>query len=114
MIADLAAFLVFGLLPLAILVAIVSAFVEARRQAALEDATGEAADDSGIGTVRRLFIYTLALVGLVFAAVGVAVTGSSAAMTRRSSGVLGSSAWATEAAPTPWIVWTSGFSTPPS
>ncbi|MBM4410591.1 MAG: hypothetical protein FJ037_04575 [Chloroflexi bacterium] len=73
MIAGLVGSLVFGLLPLAILFAIVSAFVEARRQAALEDATGEASGDSGIGTVRRLFIYTLALVGLIFAAIGVAM-----------------------------------------
>lgn len=71
MAAGLTALLVFGLLPVAILAAIISAIVEARRQAAAEDAAGDVAYDAGIGTVRRLFIYTLALVGMIFAAVGV-------------------------------------------
>lgn len=73
MIAGLAGSLMFGLLPIVIVAAIVFALVNARRGAAIEDDLGEAVLDDGIGTVRRLFIYALALVGLIFAAVGVSM-----------------------------------------
>ncbi|TAK81086.1 MAG: hypothetical protein EPO16_00290 [Dehalococcoidia bacterium] len=62
-------FLIFGLLPPAVLIAAIAAIIEARHQSAVEEATG----DPGIGTVRRLFIYALALVSLIFAATGIAM-----------------------------------------
>lgn len=63
------AVLVFGLLPPAVLIAAIAAIIEARHRSAIEDGTG----DPGIGTVRRLFIYALALVSLIFAATGLSM-----------------------------------------
>lgn len=66
---SITAFLVFGLLPPAVLIAAIAAIIETRHRSAIEEATG----DPGIGTVRRLFIYALALVSLIFAATGLSM-----------------------------------------
>lgn len=71
--AGIAGSLMFGLLPIVLVAAVVFALVTARRGTTLEDDLGDAPHDDGIGTVRRLFIYTLALVGLIIAAVGVSM-----------------------------------------
>jgi hypothetical protein len=57
----------FGVLPIAVIVGAVAVASTARRHPEPE------ATDPGIGTVRRLFTYGLALVGLNLAAVGVAL-----------------------------------------
>lgn len=59
--------LVFSVLPIAVVVGTVSAVIAARRA---DEAGGDA---EGIGSVRRLFIYALALIGVIFAAVGVSM-----------------------------------------
>ena len=64
--------LIGGLLPLAVIVAIVAAVVAARR-GRHDEATGEDPADPGIGTVRRLFLYGLALVALIFTGVGLSM-----------------------------------------
>jgi hypothetical protein len=66
-IASLLFSLFFGMLPLAVIAGTVAAVVAARREGERES------QDPGIGTVRRLFVYVLALVGLSFAATGVAL-----------------------------------------
>ena len=62
--------LLSGLLPLAIIGGVIVAIVASRRD---HDRGDEADDGPGIGTVRRLFLYGLALVALSFAASGVAM-----------------------------------------
>lgn len=57
----------FGVLPLIVIAGAVAAVMAARREP--EDAS----QDPGIGTVRRLFVYLLALVGLSFATTGIAL-----------------------------------------
>ena len=69
MIEMIAALLVFTVLPIAIIAGTIAAVSAARREAE----RGDAPSDEGIGSVRRLFIYVLALVGVVFAAIGVAM-----------------------------------------
>lgn len=69
MIEAIASLLVFSILPLAIIVGAVSAVIAARRAG---EADGEP-EDEGIGSVRRQFIYLLALVGVTFAAIGVSM-----------------------------------------
>ncbi|MGE3855868.1 MAG: DUF5671 domain-containing protein [Dehalococcoidia bacterium] len=59
--------LVFTVLPLAVIVGTVSAVIAARR------AGEDEGEDDGIGGVRRLFIYALALTGVIFAAIGVSM-----------------------------------------
>ncbi len=83
--AGIAGSLMFGLLPIVLVAAVIFTLVSARRGATLEDDLGDAVYDDGIGTVRRLFIYALALVGLIFAAVGVSmvIAGALDAMTGR-------------------------------
>ncbi len=81
--------LVWFVLPLAVIAGSASALSTAREE---DERDGDA--DEGIGTVRRLFIYVLAFVGVVFAAVGVsmliggvidAVTGEALILDRRQS-----------------------------
>ncbi|MEI6666232.1 MAG: DUF5671 domain-containing protein, partial [Chloroflexota bacterium] len=61
----------FAVVPIGVVAGVVGAAVAAR------DARDEPTE-SGIGTVRRLFVYVLALVGLVFAAIGVSLLVSGA------------------------------------
>ena len=61
--------MIIGLLPLAVIAGVVAAVVAARREAERDEPPA----DEGIGSVRRLFIYLLALVGVVLAAIGVAM-----------------------------------------
>ena len=61
--------LIFIIMPVAVIGGYVAALTAAKREAEREDPTA----DEGIGSVRRLFIYVLALVGIIFAAVGVAM-----------------------------------------
>ena len=61
--------LVFIVMPFAVIGGFIAAATVAKREAERMDAP----DDEGIGSVRRLFIYVLALVGIIFAAVGVAM-----------------------------------------
>jgi hypothetical protein len=70
MVSAIPAILVFGLLPPLVLIAAITAVVEARHQSGLD---GDAEGDPGIGTVRRLFVYGLALVSLIFAATGLSM-----------------------------------------
>lgn len=65
----IASLLIFSILPVAIIAGTIAAVSAARREAERDNATL----DDGIGSVRRLFIYVLALVGVVFAAIGVAM-----------------------------------------
>lgn len=68
MIGDVLLMLLFTALPGAVVAGIIGAAISSR------DARGEGEpDEPGIGTVRRLFLYVLALVGLVFAAIGVSL-----------------------------------------
>ncbi|MFA7249556.1 MAG: DUF5671 domain-containing protein [Dehalococcoidia bacterium] len=69
MIEVIGAILVFTVLPLALIAGVAAAIVSARHQSERDDPT----IDEGIGSVRRLFIYALALVGVIFAAIGVAM-----------------------------------------
>lgn len=60
--------LLFSALPIGVVVAVLAVTVAAR-----EDRDERVTVDPGIGTVRRLFVYVLALLGLVFAATGVSL-----------------------------------------
>lgn len=59
--------ILFGTLPFVIVAGVVAAVVAARRE------SEGVPQDPGIGTVRRLFVYVLALVGLSFATTGIAL-----------------------------------------
>ena len=61
--------LIFIVMPVAIIGGYIAALSAAKREAEHEDPTA----DEGIGSARRMFIYVLALVGIIFAAVGVAM-----------------------------------------
>ena len=61
----LAGLLLFTILPIAVIIGAVSATMRARR--------ADLDEDEGIGSVRRLFIYALALIGVTFAAVGISM-----------------------------------------
>lgn len=63
----LAGLLLFTILPIAVIIGAVSATMRARR------ADLDEPEDEGIGSVRRLFIYALALIGATFAAVGISM-----------------------------------------
>ena len=71
MIASILLGLLFGAVPIGVVAGVIGAAVAAR------DARDEPTEP-GIGTVRRLFVYVLALVGLVFAAIGVSLLVSGA------------------------------------
>ncbi|RLT28342.1 MAG: hypothetical protein DWI48_00840 [Chloroflexi bacterium] len=71
MISSILLGLLFGAVPIGVIAGVIGAAVAAR------DARDEPAEP-GIGTVRRLFVYVLALVGLVFAAIGVSLLVSGA------------------------------------
>lgn len=60
-----------GFVPIVILIAVIAAIATSRRSR--DEAADDADDEPGIGTVRRLFLYGLALVALSFAASGVAM-----------------------------------------
>jgi hypothetical protein len=59
--------LLFGFVPIAIIAGVIAVISTARRYGDERDL------DPGIGTVRRLFVYVLALTGLIFGAVGVSL-----------------------------------------
>ena len=68
MVASILFTVLFAALPIGIVAAVLSVAATAR------DARDERApDDPGIGTVRRLFVYVLAFLGLMFAATGVSL-----------------------------------------
>ena len=69
MVEAIVAILVFSIIPIAVIGGAVAAVIAARRTA---DQDGAPVDD-GIGSVRRQFIYLLALVGVTFAAIGVSM-----------------------------------------
>ncbi|MDA0301723.1 MAG: DUF5671 domain-containing protein, partial [Chloroflexi bacterium] len=69
MIEAIAFLLIFSILPLAVIIGAVAAVVAARRASEADGAP----EDEGIGAVRRQFIYVLALVGVIFAAIGVSM-----------------------------------------
>ncbi|MEI7925689.1 MAG: DUF5671 domain-containing protein [Chloroflexota bacterium] len=105
MVEVIAAILVFSIVPVAVIGGAVAAVIAARRTA---EQDGSPVDD-GIGSVRRQFIYLLALVGVTFAAIGVsmiiggaldAIVGGALLLDRRESlavalafTVVGTPAW---------------------
>ncbi|MDA0366477.1 MAG: DUF5671 domain-containing protein, partial [Chloroflexi bacterium] len=60
-----------GFVPLVILIAVIAAIATSRRSR--DEEADDADDEPGIGTVRRLFLYGLALVALSFTASGLAM-----------------------------------------
>ena len=68
MISDVLLTLLFTILPGAVVAGIIGAAFSSRDMRDEREP-----DEPGIGTVRRLFLYVLALVGLVFAAIGVSL-----------------------------------------
>jgi len=62
--------LIFSLLPFAVLGGLIMAIVASRRKS---DEASEEEPDAGIGTVRRLFLYGITFIALVFSGVGLSL-----------------------------------------